>query len=424
MTRRCPPILTRTILPAVLALGAIGPAPTRADDPPPAAMAADAPITDEECRAVADAILAGFAAGDAEAIDRQIDWEALHRRATVGVDAPDEFRTGFLAGIEKARLAGRGFTNTVVESTKGGGDYSLLRWHTRDQRRRLLFRMLDADSKFNYHDYLLARQADGGVKVDDIYISMYGENLSESLRRVYAMAAVRVSRDKLTFLERLTGKDRTAAEYVKAVTAMNEARREGDNRRIVDLAKALPAAIRKDKGILLGRLMAAQQVDDDEYHRAMEEIRQSCPGDACIDMISIDYFLLKEQYPEALGCIDRVDRAVEGDTHLEHLRANVYLEMNDLVEARAAALRGLAGQPTLTTGHWTLISIALRQQDHAEVLRNLRTLRDRFEVEFDDLATVADYAQFVKSPEYQEWLKDPKPKPADEESRPAEGSKG
>jgi hypothetical protein len=35
----------------------------------------------------------------------------------------------------------------------------------------------------------------------------------------------------------------------------------------------------------------------------------------------------------------------------------------------------------------------------------LRRIKATFEVEFEDLTTIPDYAEFVKSPQYQEWLK-------------------
>jgi hypothetical protein len=55
-------------------------------------------------------------------------------------------------------------------------------------------------------------------------------------------------------------------------------------------------------------------------------------------------------------------------------------------------------------------------KDYDETLARLKVIDQRFDIEFEDLSQVSDYAGFVKSPAYAKWLdylkrKTPAPEP-------------
>jgi len=58
----------------------------------------------------------------------------------------------------------------------------------------------------------------------------------------------------------------------------------------------------------------------------------------------------------------------------------------------------------LKGAYWRLVDVSLHQKDFAETARLLNLLADRFQMQIKDLTTVPSYAEFVRSPEYKDWL--------------------
>ena len=50
--------------------------------------------------------------------------------------------------------------------------------------------------------------------------------------------------------------------------------------------------------------------------------------------------------------------------------------------------------------------MGLAVKDHAEVLKQLRVLRDEFGLQFSDLSKAEGFEDFAKSPEHEQWKKD------------------
>ena len=103
-----------------------------------------------------------------------------------------------------------------------------------------------------------------------------------------------------------------------------------------------PPELKKDKDLLLIRLQAAHDVSDQEYSGAIEDFRATHPDDACVELLSIGYYLLKKDSPRAFACIDRFEKAVGGDPYLNVMRANIHTDAKEYDAARqdcAARLR-------------------------------------------------------------------------------------
>lgn len=372
--------------------------------PRPADESAGRPPTDEECVALGKAMSDAINSGDVAALDRLIDWDSVYRRCTEGVDATEQYRKGFITGLEKSRMQGKGVGQGIVDAVKKGGSYTLLHNHTRRERPRLLFRLLIPESGANYHDFLLARGPDGKVKASDLYVYMSGELISQTFRRGYILSLARYPEG---LVDRLSGADRKYVQYFEKYGEMGKAAREGRYGDVLDIYKGFPPELKKEKSVLMLRLQSAQQLGDDgEYLRSMEDFRAEYPSDESIDLISIDYYVVKKQYQKGLACLDRLDRAVLGDPYLQVIRANILTELGDLEAAHAALKKAVEAEPGLLDAHWALVTLSLKENNHAETLDTLRLIRDEFQIEMEDLTTLPAYKGFTESPQYQEWLKD------------------
>jgi hypothetical protein len=371
---------------AVLALGA------RGED--------GKPLTGEECLAFARGFAADVGSGNTDAVVDRIDWDALLDRVTAGYDADDKFVRGFRRGFLSERRKPGNLVPAVIEAVGKGGSYVLLRVHEKDGTKRALFRMLH-ENGVNYHDCILARAEDGAVRVSDIHIFLSGETASATMRRIFLAAAAEASKG---FLEKLLGSESELVKHLPHIQRMAARNREGRPAEALRIYRSLPAAVQREKFVLLLRFQAAQGLSDEEQLAAAADMRKHCPGDPCLDLLSLDAVLLRRQYDEALACVDRLDAAVGGDPYSDLLRGNIHYMKGDRAAAKSHAAKAIAAEPTLAPAHWTLVQVALDERDHAETVRLLLRIEQVLKLEFGDLTAVPEYAEFVKSPEYREWL--------------------
>jgi predicted Zn-dependent protease len=192
-----------------------------------------------------------------------------------------------------------------------------------------------------------------------------------------------------------------AAPRVKEMTAKIHA---GDGKGAVAIYRSLPEAMRREKSIMLVYVMAASKIDDEAHGRALDELRAAFPNDRGIEMMFIDANLLRGRYDEAIRIVDKVETSVGGDPYLDVIRSNIRQKEGKLDAAEAFARRATERDENLQGAWWALVNINLAQKDHAETLRALSFLRDTLEVEIDDLAKYPEYAEFVKSKEYREFV--------------------
>lgn len=253
----------------------------------------------------------------------------------------------------------------------------------------------------SYQEFLLARENDGRIKIIDCYAYFTGENLSTTLRRGFIEVAGNSNRN---LLERLTGSEREFVKYAPKIQQITAAMRSGQQQQALALIGELPAGLRKNKSVFLIRIQAAQAVDEHEYEKAVGEFRTAYPDDPCVDMLSIDYHILRKEYPKALECIDRLDRSVGGDPHLEVQRAGTHSLSGDKDAAQRDLDRLIEKEPAYVDAYWSKVSIALSANQYDEVLNLLKTIRTKFVLEPGDMTKVPDYKGFIASPQYQEWL--------------------
>ena len=378
-----------------------------ADEPRPARPPADvsAPaISEEECRRFAGSVIKAVDDADQAALNRLIDEKAILETMAAGLNIREQVRADLYAGIEKSLAEAGGILVQVVQDSKKGGSFTLLRIRHAHGRQVLLFRLIHSDSSsgLNYLELVPRRERDGQIRVVDIYTFLAGEFVSASMRRAILPLVAEQSRSALSKL--VLGEQ----DYVLDVRRIQEGNRllkQGKPAEALEIYKSLRPGTRKQKNILLCQMRAAQEANDDrEYAAVIDEIQRTFPGDPCVDFISIDGLLMRKEYNKAMEAVDRVDRSLGGDPYLNTLRAGICESRGDREGARRFIRRAIAEEPTLLDAHWSLVGLALEDKDHKGTLDALEEIHRRFALEFGDLTRLPEYADFVKSPQYREWL--------------------
>src|SRR5262245_53124055 len=202
MSARC---VALWVLVVVLVAGCNRGSDTAPVAPAPSVQPAGPPPTEEESRRFASELESAMCDGDAVKVGSLLRLDDLIARSISDVDLPTDVRERFLKGAQAGQTGGQGLPAALVAKVKNGGSYKFRKYYATGAKPHVLFRMLNADGRSNYHDIVLARHADGRVGMEDVYVLVAGEMLSQTYRR--PMLALLPALNK-NFLSRLSPVER------------------------------------------------------------------------------------------------------------------------------------------------------------------------------------------------------------------------
>jgi tetratricopeptide (TPR) repeat protein len=371
----------------------------------PAAAQPGGPVTDDDVKAIAAAAEQAAVKGDPAALMALIDWDAVLETATADVDAPNTIRETFRKSARSSFDQEMSMAKEVISDVKQGGSFRLLRSRVRNKRKTALIRLAGLDSGLNYFEFVLARGPGGRVRATDVYVTGNGEWLTQICRRIYLRSA---AYDQRGMLDRLLGTDKDLVESFPKLIEMRKLHNAGRDREAIALYDRLPATARDDKLFLLQRLkftqaLSSKGLDDALYAGTLDRLRTLFPDDPSVDVFSIDAYLLKKQFDQAIAALDRLDKSVGGDPYLNVLRASISAQAGRPEKAREFAQVAVTDLPDIVDGYFAVLTANLALKDYPGALKTLQRIDERFAIEFNDLTTVPEYAGFVKSPQFAEW---------------------
>jgi tetratricopeptide (TPR) repeat protein len=343
---------------------------------------------------------------DLELWEGVIDWDAFMELSFAGIELAERSRAGFEEGFVGQMKSRGGILGQVHQALGENGTYELVRVHEMDGRQRALFRMLTNEGALNYHDYILIRDAQGRPRAVDFYVHLSGENFSTTVRRMIEQLA---ADEKRTFFDRLTGAEQGFLKNVQQLQEMTQRVQQGDAAGALEVYQAMPDEQKKDKLSLIQRYAAATLLPDEEKARheleaTYEVFRKEFPTDVCLDFMAIDYHIARAEYEQTLQAVDRLDQAIGGDGYLHELRGNIYVQAGQIDKATELFEKAVAALPERQSGYFCLIGVALEQKDFEATLAGLKRLDQAIEMQWHDLTEVPEYADFVASPYYKEWV--------------------
>lgn len=355
--------------------------PVPPNAPPPTNTVEVSPISDEECITFARELEKNIVAGNADGASAMLDWSAMLDEAFAGLSTGQE-PVPFLVGMRQGTLrASPDFYRKIIAETKDGGSYRFLRVKSAPEGKRVQFRYLASQQRgLNYHEILIYRK-DHKCIGRDIEVYTIGERQSQMMRRVAILGI---------------SKSDPGGEMVKAM----------NSGRYADALAAyyrLPMNLQREKSYLLNRLRAAMQVSVQEITAAIDAFHVAHPDDSAADLNFLYSLILQDEFVAARQSLDRIEKSVGGDPFLDVLRARFFVKESKFAEAEAAAQRAIAGDTTLTDAWMVRLEVSVKTREFARTAELMTTLQKVHGIQFPDLATLPFYAEFVKSPEYQEW---------------------
>ena len=151
-------------------------------------------LSEVECRELAEKFSKAADSQDASALAALFDWDVLLHTATSQIQAPDAVRQHFAAEMKGDGKKAGELPREIFDLVARGATYRFLHSRVADNQQRLLFRLAVPDFQgLNYHDVVLSRRPDGQIRATDIYIFINGEMLSQTTRRAFLTAVLRLA---------------------------------------------------------------------------------------------------------------------------------------------------------------------------------------------------------------------------------------
>jgi hypothetical protein len=362
-------------------------------------------ISEEEATAFAMAITKAVSELDYRRLFELVDWERILDRATSVPRLPelDDARQLFKERALTALKRSAGVHGEIHKIIEQGGTYKVLHTETEGDNPSVLFRLNGPDGGgLNYHRYSLVRNGDGTVVADDMFVFLTAQELSHGLRRGWFLIA---KANLQTADPEFADREDPFFAHVDEIQALSTLDDQQKHAELLDVYRALPEPLRKDRTLMILALAAAKHVSDESSIELIHEFRRTFPHEPAVDLILMDEYLMRQKYGLALQCVDRLDVLVGGDPLLSAKRALCLLELGRIAEARRAIDKTIAEEPDEFDGYSIGLDVALAERNFDDVAEYLTILEDSFGVEWDDLRESEDFVEFRKSAQYEAWLK-------------------
>jgi len=360
-------------------------------------------VSEADARAFGEELQREFEKNGPDFFVKALDVARLSEIALAGQPGKEETKDGFRAGLMKGR-----FSTSLAKGMEAFSSYKLLRVIATNERPRLVFRCLSEEGALNYHILEVERPRDTRIRIVDMFVMVSGEKMSETLRRLYLVAAAEADR---SLLSRLALGEGDLVKHGKDLQELVRMARAGDSEGALKLYASLPESLRSEKSVLVTRLLAAQAADEKVYLSAIEDFEKYFPNDPSLALVSIDGFVLKKQPRRAIAAVQKLDRFIGGDPYLLLLQAGQYYELKEKPKARELALKVTEQEPSLATSYDLLLSFAIEDKDYTETARLLSLTEKNLQVDMlEAIKDEKEYAAFLESTPGKKWKEDHKTK--------------
>lgn len=330
---------------------------------------AEKPVTKEQAAAFANSIVKSVIKRDKSILDASFDLDMLTDR--IKASSPEK-PIGYWEGLKNGIANKMEFGDKILTALGKQGRYDLIKQYEKDGKQHLIFRLF-ADYSINYHDFELANKK-GKIKVADVYIYLSGEYFSTTLNNLFT-----------EIMDMQKGKSMSQMEQLKKLSMLMKT---GKNEAAKELIDELPVNLRAVKAIQFYNIRACSQINDSLYNDAIEKFERDFPGDPSLDLVLVDGYFLKKKYPDALACVERLDKRINTDPMLDYYRALLYNLQGKKVEAMKTLEQLHKNLPDFSSGAMELSTYYMDKNEYekaADLINKAKQNRDYNEEQAQNL---------------------------------------
>ncbi|QDU13461.1 hypothetical protein CA11_12440 [Gimesia maris] len=379
-------------------------------------LAASQQMTPQELQAFGKQIQETAAAQDPAKFRALFDWKTFINRVLAEYEQNSAVKQAIQPVRQQLEAAytgeNQGIDSEILAEVANGADYRFLAMRKEDDQFKVIFRFLRPDWTLNYQALIVEKQDSGELKIIDIDSFSTGELISQSLQRVYLPELYKAhgaNQDKLTPEQKTRILDQKKRYDFLTVT--------DEKADPFQAYSQLPSQYKSDKTVLL--FLAQDSIakeDSKKYQQVLNVFRKYHPQDPAAEMLSVDYFSMEKQYPQAIDCLERLSASLKTvDPYLYSLRAGILIEMGDISLAAKYAGKASEIEPDLLQPYLHLLNISVLQGNFDETIKHLETLKSKFGFAYEDLdlSELENIEKFTASPQFKKWQSEKLPPKAE-----------
>ncbi|MCI0651130.1 MAG: hypothetical protein L0Z55_04535, partial [Planctomycetes bacterium] len=352
----------------------------------------------EPLEAIGRALEQALAERDANAFDALIDRSEAVERALRGAfvvnDASRKNLASVRESLEKSILRGEELLAILGDD----GSASFLRARREGDAGKVLLRLQSPDNTFRYQEYRIETKREGEPRVTDVRHIMDGYDATEIIR--------------WRLLRKLDSAPSAAAygaleepwEDEKRFAAIEKMCEAGQWRDAWRAANDLPLELRHTQRTLRRSFAIAEHLSREAVEEVFARWRRIWPLDPTPILCRQQYFASNALHVEAASTCSAIAAALADPLYWKMQEGHQFAAAGERAAARNCFRQAIELDARQDDAYWELVAMALADKDHPAVVALLDEMAAKLGMEYEDFTTTPEFADFVKSPEYQAWL--------------------
>jgi tetratricopeptide (TPR) repeat protein len=334
--------------------------------------------------------------GDTNAIRRTFDLAAISDDVCEGIQANEATLDKFKSGFKNGML--RSVSQLSAGWAQNNAKYKGVALYKGSPATR--FRFVSDDSGIAIMDLVVRKNAQGEVRIVNLYNHAMGYDMVEQSRQMIAPMLGDLDQ---SFLQRLINKPNASQDDIKRFGELAKLIARRDFAGVVSTYDQLSPTMKETlpaTGMYLTALQALG--DDNKYKQALKDAGTRFKS-ASFQFMLVDAHFLDKEYDKAIECIDSFMTAVEKDAALLTLKSLMFHAKGDAKNAQTVLREAIKLEPDCLFAHSKGLDVLLAAKDYAGVRDSMIFLEEKGGLRFKGAMDDPLWDDFKKAPESKQW---------------------
>ncbi len=337
--------------------------------------------------------------GSKEEFIEDLDVDAILQRAFDGLDLDPGVRSRFANNVIRGK---KNIVSSFVRRTPEGSYTKLLKVRVNGDRATALVRYDLGRLGYGYHQYELVKDDAGNIRIVDWLDYTAGRTYSEMLRQSVVTYDPTDSSVR-GLVKSYAGNDKSYARLAELMQAV----RDKDFSSYKRIEPSLDRSLRYSLFMhLLNCDIGKMSRDQNQYNNAYRKLENNFGDNPALALMLMNYRISKGDFDDLGDSLRQLQQAFGvRDAAVLLLMSRATLGSRHTDDAAVLADEAISIEPQLESAYWAAINAHVLLQHYSFAVSTARSLEDQFDqsLERELFEKNGRYANFVKSPQYEQW---------------------
>jgi len=337
--------------------------------------------------------------GSKEEFIEDLDVDAILQRAFDGLDLDPGVRSRFANNVIRGK---KNIVSSFVRRTPEGSYTKLLKVRVNGDKATALVRYDLGRLGYGYHQYELVKDDAGNIRIVDWLDYTAGRSYSEMLRQSVVTYDPTESSVR-GLVKSYDGNDKSYARLAELMQAV----RDKDFSSYKRIEPSLDRSLRNSLFMhLLNCDIGKMSRDQNQYNNAYRKLENNFGDNPALALMLMNYRISKGDFDDLGDSLRQLQQAFGvRDAAVLLLMSRAALGSRHTDDAAVLADEAISIEPQLESAYWAAINAHVLLQHYSFAVSTARSLEDQFDksLERELFEKNGRYANFVKSPQYEQW---------------------